>query len=128
MRRREPVSTKFSHEAPPPEILRFKPAAPSPIGPHGRPEPWQVEWRPEEFAAFLRARVAWRDTHALPLPSLPARERAAMQQLGIPQALIDVETTASSGERPPSYRPQAVVDTRPVAPLHFSTSEEGEAQ
>jgi hypothetical protein len=61
----------FSHEEPPQELLRFT-------------SPNRFKWDPEEFASFLRAREAWRDTHVEPLPILPSRERVAMDRLDIP--------------------------------------------
>ncbi len=100
MRRKRPAPD-LQGEEPPKDLLRFVPSQPSPIGPHGRPEPWRVTWEPEEFAAFLRARAAWRDTHDQPLPGLPARERHAMDCIGVPQALIEAETSAPN--RPPDW-------------------------
>jgi hypothetical protein len=98
----EPSPEDLDQE-PPKELLRFRPSQPAPIGPYGRPEPWRVEWTADEFAAFLRARAAWRDTHSRPLPSLPGRERCAITRIGIPQALIDAESAASRGARPPMF-------------------------
>lgn len=119
--RRKPQPAEFSHEEPPRELLRFVPSQPPPTTPEGRPMPWAVEWTADEFAAFLRARAAWRDTHSRPLPSLPARERVATSQLAVPQALIDAENAESRGARPPQFQQSAVVD-RPASPT-FSTSE-----
>lgn len=68
-------------EAPPRELLRFVPSEPAPIGPYGRPQPWAVKWTAEEFAAFLRARTRWRNTHTTPLPGLFAMERVALHQM-----------------------------------------------
>lgn len=86
---------------PPRELLQFVPSQPAPIGPHGRPEPWKVQWTAEDFAAWLRARAAWRDTHAEPLPGLMAMERVALTRIGVPQALIDEEKAAP--EAPPEW-------------------------
>src|SRR4051794_36681121 len=86
MRRRVPA-VDFSHEEPPQELLRFSPSQPAPIGLHGRPEPWRPIWEPEDFASFLRARAAWRDTHTKPLPGLPPLERHALARLDLPRAL-----------------------------------------
>lgn len=77
--------------APPPELLRFRPSQPAPIGEHGRPEPWRVRWEAAEFAAWLRVRSAWRDTHTAPLPGLFARERVALTALNLPRALVEAE-------------------------------------
>lgn len=63
--------------------------------PDGRSMPWAADWPANEFAAWLRARAAWRDTHAEPLPSLWAKERCAMQRLDLPAALVDAERRAS---------------------------------
>ena len=98
-RRARPVD--FSHTEPPAELLRFVPSAP------GR-------WDPADFAAFLRAREAWRDTHAEPLPGLPARERIAMSQLNVPRGLVDAEKEASRGLRPPPFRQGVVWSTAPA--------------
>lgn len=101
MRRREaPLSAMFG-EAPPRKLLRFVPSAPAPIGPHGRPEPWAVKWTAEDFAAWLRARAAWRDSHAEPLPGLPARERCAIHGMKLPAALVQAEERAP--RRPPEW-------------------------
>lgn len=120
MRRKAPPA-EFSDEQPPRELLRFRPSQTPPVTSEGRPMPWRVEWTAEDFAAFLRARAAWRDTHSRPLPSLPAKERAATTRLGVPQALIDAEVAASRGARPPQFEQSPVVD-RPASPV-FSTSE-----
>jgi hypothetical protein len=55
-------------------------------------------WTREDFAAWLRAREAWRDTHAEPLPSLPRRERCALQQMDLPRALVDAEKRAPQAD------------------------------
>ncbi len=83
-------------------LLRFRPSQPPPIGPHGRPEPWKVRWEPEDFAAWLRARAAWRDAHGSDtLPQLYARERHAMAAMhGLPAALVNAERSA------PNVHPQ----------------------
>lgn len=94
----EPSSEELDQQ-PPPELLRFKPSAPAPVGPFGRPEPWRLKWTAGEFAAWLRTRAAWRDTHSRPLPGLLARERYAMTAIpGISQALIDIERNASKSD------------------------------
>jgi hypothetical protein len=97
MRRRVPA-VDFSHEEPPQELLRFSPSQPAPIGLHGRPEPWRPIWEPEDFASFLRARAAWRDTHTKPLPGLPPLERHALARLDLPRALVDAERAAPKAE------------------------------
>jgi hypothetical protein len=79
-RRIPPVG--FSDGEPPQELLRFATRASS------------ASWTADEFAAWLRARAAWRDTHTEPLPGLPGRERCALTRLGLPQALIDAEAGA----------------------------------
>jgi hypothetical protein len=123
MRRRDkPLSAEFSDPEPPRELLRFVPSDPPPTMPDGRPMPWAAKWTVDEFAAFLRARTAWRNAHTRPLPRLPARERLAMAQLGIPKALINAENVASRDVRPPPYEQSGVLD-RPASPV-FSTSEE----
>lgn len=119
MRRRE-SRPEFSHEEPPRELLRFVPSERPPVAPDGRPMSWAVEWTAEEFAAFLRARAAWRDSHSRPLPGLPARERVATSQLGIPQALINAEHAASRGAPSPPFEQAA--EHRPASPT-FSTIE-----
>lgn len=120
--RRKPQPAEFSHEVPQRELLRFRPSQTPPTTPDGRPMPEAVEWTAEDFAAFLRARAAWRDTHAEPLPFLPAHERCAMARIpGIPQALIDAESAASRNTRPSQFEQSAVVD-RLTSPV-FSTSE-----
>jgi hypothetical protein len=81
MRRRVPP-VDFSHAEPPAELLQFGPRALSP------------QWTADGFAAWLRARAAWRDTHTEPLPGLPGRERCALTRLRLPQALIDAEAAA----------------------------------
>jgi hypothetical protein len=88
-------------EDPPLELLRFRPAEPPPIGPHGRPVArGVVPWTPEEFAAFLAARQRWRETHRTPLPGLPGRERVALNQLGgLPVSLIESERAARDAVR-----------------------------
>ena len=96
----EPSPEELDQE-PPRELLRFVLSETPPRTPDGRPMPWRVEWTAGDFASWLRARESWRDTHSRPLPGLPARERHAMRALGIPQALIDAEVTASRGLRPP---------------------------
>jgi hypothetical protein len=103
MVRRKPVepSPEELDQQPPRELLRFRPSQTPPTNAEGRPMPWAVKWQPEEFAAWLRTRIAWRDTHSEPLPGLPAQERCAITRLGIPQALIDAESTAPS--RPPEW-------------------------
>lgn len=92
--RRKPQSAEFSHEEPPLELLRFRPSQTPPTTADGRQMPWAVEWTADDFAAFLRARAAWRNTHSHPLPGLLARERHAMQTLDVPEALIDSEKAA----------------------------------
>jgi hypothetical protein len=79
VRRRVPP-VEFSHGEPPRELLAFIPNGGS--------------WNAEDFAAFLRARTAWRDTHDQLLPHLPARERHRMAQDDIPQALAEAENAA----------------------------------
>lgn len=90
MRRRvRPV--EFTGEEPPQELLRFASRASSPA------------WAAEDFAAWLRARAAWRDAHAaVPLPGLPARERIALRQLDLPTALVEAEVRAPKA--PPDWR------------------------
>lgn len=90
MKRRVPP-VDFSHAEPPSELRWFTP------GPDG--------WTGEHFAAFLRARAAWRDTHADPLPTLPARERHFMylNKQGVPAALISAENAAPN-TLPPASR------------------------
>jgi hypothetical protein len=73
---------EFSHAAPPPELVRFGPRASSP------------QWTGEDFAAWLRARAAWRDTQSEPLPSLVGRERIALSNLVLPAALVEAERNA----------------------------------
>jgi hypothetical protein len=99
--RRKPPAVDFSHTEPPAELLRFRPSQPAPIGPYGRREPWRVEWDADEFAAWLRARAAWRDTHEDPLPGLPGRERLALARLDGEQVLVDAEKAAPT--RPPEW-------------------------
>lgn len=103
MRRRVPP-VDFSHAKPPPELLRFVHSVPAPIGARGRPEPWRREWRAEEFAAWLRTRAAWRDTHAEPLPGLSSLERAALQRLELPPGLVEAEERAPQAPPPPDPR------------------------
>jgi hypothetical protein len=79
VRRRVPP-VEFSHGEPPRELLAFIPNGGS--------------WNAGDFAAFLRARTAWRDTHDQLLPHLPARERHRMAQDDIPQALAEAENAA----------------------------------
>jgi hypothetical protein len=79
-RRIPPVD--FSHAEPPAELLRFATRASSPM------------WTVEDFASWLRARCAWRDTHTEPLPSLPARERHALSTMNLPASLVDAERRA----------------------------------
>ncbi len=107
-RRKGPaVPVEFTSGEPPEDLLRFVPTTP------GR-------WSAADFAAFLRARVAWRDTHREPLPSLPARERLAMVNIpGVPRALIDEEEVGSKGAPPPPCKPQGQVVDRP-APVAWS--------
>ena len=81
MRRRVPPAD-FSHAEPPRELVRFGPRASSPT------------WTAEGFATWLRARAAWRDTHADPLPGLPARERVALHHLDLPAVLVEAEDQA----------------------------------
>lgn len=85
-------------EEPPRELLRFRPSQTPPVNAEGRPMPWAVEWTAEDFAAFLRARVAWRGTHLEPLPGLPARERVALHQMDLPAALVAAEDAALKAE------------------------------
>lgn len=81
-RRKSDVRTvEFSHGEPPQDLLRFVPVEDRP-------------WDSADFAAFLRAREAWRDTHSRPLPELPALERAALHRLQIPTALVQAEGIA----------------------------------
>lgn len=103
MKRKQPRA--IDGETPPNELLRFRPAESPPIGPHGRPMPWAVQWQPEEFAAFLRARAAWRDTHTTPLPRLGSRDRYAMQHLGVPSPLVKAELSAPFPELEWKNRP-----------------------
>ncbi|MCU1669501.1 MAG: hypothetical protein JWP40_2428 [Blastococcus sp.] len=112
MRRREksqPVPSTGPDAEPPEELWRFVPSQPAPIGPHGRPEPWAVQWRPEEFAAFLRARAAWRDTHTRPLYGLPSLERIALHNMAaqLPRGLVEAERTAVRRAPSAPYRPIA---------------------
>ncbi|GAB3349938.1 hypothetical protein GCM10027300_13430 [Modestobacter lapidis] len=100
MRRRE-VQRADSGELPPQELLRFRPSQTPPTSPDGRPMPWAVEWTADEFAAFLRARAAWRNSHSSPLPGLLSRERHAMHRLHLPRALVDAEGGSVSGNGPP---------------------------
>ena len=88
MRRRVPP-VDFSSAEPPPELLRFASRASSPT------------WQADDFAAWLRARSAWRDTHSEPLPSLPGRERCALSAMDLPAALIEAERNAPT--RPPEW-------------------------
>ncbi len=81
MRRRIPP-VEFSHGEPPPELLAFASRWTSPT------------WTAEDFAAWLRARAAWRDTHAQPLPALPTLERAALTKLDLPSGLVQAEGAA----------------------------------
>ncbi|SDY96445.1 hypothetical protein SAMN05661080_05151 [Modestobacter sp. DSM 44400] len=62
--------------------------------------PWAVEWTAGEFAALLRARAAWRDSHSQPLPALPARERHMIACASdLPTALVEVELAAPTQAR-----------------------------
>lgn len=96
MARRKPVepSAEELGQTPPRELLRFVPSQPPPIGPHGRPQPWAVKWTAEDFASWLRARAAWRDTHTEPLPGLPGLERSALARMDLPAVLIEAEQQA----------------------------------
>lgn len=90
MRRRAPA-VDFSHAEPPQELLRFATRATSPT------------WTSGNFAAWLRARTAWRDAHPTqPLPSLPARERVALHQMDLPPGLVEAEDQAPRKE--PEWR------------------------
>lgn len=95
MRRRcKPLPTDELNQQPPRELLRFVPSQAPPTTVEGRPMPWAVKWEPGEFASWLRARAAWRDTHPQPLPGLLARERHAMGSLQLPQGLVAGENAA----------------------------------
>src|SRR5687768_8483451 len=83
MRRRVPP-VEFSHGEPPQELLRFAPRTSS-------------EWTAPDFAAWLRARAAWRDTHAEPLPALLTVERSALTRLDLPAALVEAERSSARG-------------------------------
>lgn len=76
-------------------------------------------WAPaEEFAALLRAREAWRDTHEKPLSALPMRERYAQQFLQHPEALIQPEGRAPIRHVMQRHRRQledGITDPRPGA-------------
>jgi hypothetical protein len=85
VRRRVPP-VEFSDGEPPQELLRFGTRASSP------------SWTAEEFAAWLRARAAWRETHPEPLPGPMARERIALGSLELPQALVEAERAAPTAE------------------------------
>ncbi len=100
MARRKPVEPSPAEldQEPPRRLLRFRPTQ-QPLHPEGRPIPWRVEWTGEEFTAFLRARAAWRETHAEPLPHLPARERVALHRLELPPALVEAEDHAPKKEQ-----------------------------
>jgi hypothetical protein len=76
----------FSHGPPPSELLHFATRSASPL------------WTAEGFAAWLRARAAWRDTHAEPLPDLPPLERSAMTRMDLPAALIEAERRAPTAQ------------------------------
>ncbi len=90
---------------PPHELLRFLPSQPAPIGPHGRPEPWQVKWTAAEFGEWLQARQRWRETHTQLLPGLFARDRYAMHCMAdrseLPAAVVRAELDAPT--RPPEW-------------------------
>jgi hypothetical protein len=94
----------FSHAEPPSELLHFATRASSPT------------WTAEDFAAWLRARAAWRDTHADPLPSLPARERVALTRMDLRAALVQAEQQAPRAT--PEWRRQqlqrGITDPRQV--------------
>ncbi len=77
----------FSQAEPPPELLSFVQV--------GR-------CSSESFAAFLRAREAWRDTHDEPLPMLPPKERHALEMLDLPAVLVEAERRAP--KREPEWR------------------------
>jgi hypothetical protein len=86
MRRRVPPAD-FSHAEPPSDVVRFATRRSSP------------QWAADDFAAWLRARAAWRDTHVEPLPSLPSRERFALTQMDdLPGALVEAERAAPKAE------------------------------
>ncbi|MDP9459457.1 MAG: hypothetical protein M3Q22_04115 [Actinomycetota bacterium] len=96
---------------PPHELLRFLPSQPAPIGPHGRPEPWQVKWTAAEFGEWLQARQRWRETHTQLLPGLFARNRFALHRLAdeLDRQVVADELAAptagpewASGGRPPA--------------------------
>lgn len=105
MRRRAPA-LDFSHKEPPPELLRFATRASSPT------------WSSGDFAAWLRARAAWRDAHLEPLPGLPPRERCALTRMDLPVALIEAEKAAPI-KQPEWYERRL---SRPASPT-FSTIE-----
>ena len=102
MRRRIPP-VEFSHGEPPQELLRFAPRTSS-------------EWMAPDFAAWLRARAAWRHTYAEPLPALLTLERSALTRLDLPAALVEAVRSSprgGSGLLPEVVRPSAVDgDTR----------------
>ncbi len=81
MRRRAVPLVEFSDSEPPQELLSFVAGG-------------LRDWTSEGFAAFLRAREAWRDAHREPLPPLPARERMALSRLDLPEALVKAEDRA----------------------------------
>jgi hypothetical protein len=85
VRRRVPP-VEFSDGEPPQQLLRFATRASSP------------SWTADDFAAWLRARAAWRVRHTEPLPGLPGRERCALTRLGLPQALVEAERAAPTAE------------------------------
>lgn len=104
MRRRVPP-VDLSRPEPPPELIRFQTRASSP------------RWKVDDFAAWLRARAAWRDAHPTePLPGLPARERVAINRLGLPQGLVESEQKAPRKvpEWERSLRSQGYTDPRQV--------------
>ncbi|WP_236826045.1 MULTISPECIES: hypothetical protein [unclassified Blastococcus] len=101
MARRKPVEPSPDEVAglPHRELLRFVPPQPAPKTEDGRPMPWAVKWTAADFAAWLRARAAWRETHAEPLPGLLGRERVALNQMDLPPALVRAEREANEARK-----------------------------
>ncbi len=106
-RRREPSAPVFSGGEPPDELIWYAPAEPG-------------HWTAHDFAGWLRARAAWRDSHREPLTGLAARERLRLEDYDLPAALVQAEKTADKGAALPPYRPQAPVVDRPPVPAAWS--------
>jgi hypothetical protein len=100
-RKERAPSGEFSETEPPPNLIFFKPR-------EGH------RWTGADFASWLRAWAAWRDSHLERLPQLAARERVRLNQYDLLAGLVQAERPAAKDAPAPRYRPQSQGVDRPT--------------